>query len=78
MKDTQKPKESSDSKDNINSKYEGKTGIILGTYNDLPDYYKDNEYIRKGYLLYCDSIFQFSDFNILQTHSLSNTLFISS
>ena len=58
MKDTQKPKESSDSKDNINSKYEGKTGIILGTYNDLPDYYKDNEYIRKGYLLYCDSIFK--------------------
>ena len=39
-----------------NSKYEGKKGIILGTYNDLPDYYKDNEYIRKGYLLYCDSI----------------------
>ena len=43
---------------NINSKYEGKTGIILGTYNDLPDYYKDNEYIKKGYLLYCDSIFK--------------------
>jgi adiponectin receptor len=58
MKDRQKPKENRDSKDNINSKYEGKTGIILGTYNDLPDYYKDNEYIRKGYLLYCDSIFK--------------------
>ena len=43
-------------KNTINSKYEGKKGIILGTYNDLPDYYKDNEYIKKGYLLYCDSI----------------------
>ena len=40
----------------INSKYENKKGIILGTYNDIPDYYKDNEYIKKGYLLYCDSI----------------------
>lgn len=45
-------------KGSINSKYEGKTGIILGTYNDLPDFYKDNEYIKKGYLLYCDSIFK--------------------
>ena len=43
-------------KENINSKYEGKKGIILGTYNDLPDFYKDNEYIKKGYLLDCDSI----------------------
>ena len=47
---------SKEEKGTINSKYEGKKGIILGTYNDLPDYYKDNEYIRKGYLLYCDSI----------------------
>lgn len=49
-------KQSIEEKETINSKYEGKSGIILGTYNDLPDYYKDNEYIKKGYLLYCDSI----------------------
>ena len=58
MKNVQQSKDNSDSKDNINSKYEGKTGIILGTYNDVPDFYKDNEYIKKGYLLYCDSIFK--------------------
>ena len=52
------PKTSKDEKGDINSKYEGKTGIILGTFNDVPDYYKDNEYIKRGYLLYCDSIFK--------------------
>ena len=46
----------SSEEDSLNSKYEGKKGIILGTYNDLPDFYKDNEYIKKGYLLNCDSI----------------------
>lgn len=51
-----KIQKSIEEKGTINSKYEGKSGIILGTYNDLPDYYKDNEYIKKGYLLYCDSI----------------------
>ena len=49
---------SSSEEDSLNSKYEGKKGIILGTYNDLPDFYKDNEYIKKGYLLNCDSIFK--------------------
>ena len=39
-----------------NSKYEEKKGIIIGTYNDLPEFYKDNEYIKKGYLINCDSI----------------------
>lgn len=39
----------------FNSKYEDKKGIILGTYNDLPDFFKDNEYIRKGYLINCNS-----------------------
>ena len=53
-----KNKNTEEEKGTINSKYEGKRGIILGTYNDLPEYYKDNEYIRKGYLLYCDSIFK--------------------
>ena len=51
-----KNKNTEEEKGTINSKYEGKRGIILGTYNDVPDYYKDNEYIKKGYLLYCDSI----------------------
>ena len=47
MENIPKTKDNSDSKDKINSKYEGKTGIILGNYNDLPDFYKDNEYIKK-------------------------------
>ena len=51
-----KSKDLLEEKININSKFEGKKGIILGTYNDLPDFYKDNEYIKKGYVLDCDSI----------------------
>ena len=58
MKAKTKYKNSIEEKGAINSKYEGKSGIILGTYNDLPDFYKDNEYIKRGYLLYCDSIFK--------------------
>lgn len=56
MEISNKLKNYSEEKKEINSKYEGKKGIILGTYNDLPDFYKDNEYIKKGYLLDCDSI----------------------
>ena len=58
MKAITRNKNTIEEKATINSKYEGKNGIILGTYNDLPDFYKDNEYIKRGYLLYCDSIFK--------------------
>ena len=30
--------------------------IIIGQYSDAPDYLKDNEYIKNGYLLNCHSI----------------------
>ena len=30
--------------------------IIMVTYNEVPKYQQDNEYIRKGYLKNCDSI----------------------
>lgn len=45
-----------DKLNNINSKNVRKQEIILGTYKDVPEYMKDNEYIRKGYLLNCNSL----------------------
>jgi len=30
--------------------------IIIGKYNDAPDYLKDNEFIRNGYLINCHSL----------------------
>ena len=30
--------------------------IIIGKYNDAPDYLKDNEYIKNGYLINCHSL----------------------
>ena len=29
--------------------------IIIGNYSDAPDYLKDNEYIKRGYLINCNS-----------------------
>ena len=30
-------------------KYNKKTNQVVGTYNDAPDFIKDNEYIKRGY-----------------------------
>ena len=30
--------------------------IIIGKYSDAPDYLKDNEYIKNGYLINCHSL----------------------
>ena len=43
------PKEKEASK-NLNNK------IIVGKYSEAPDYLKDNEYIKEGYLINCNSI----------------------
>ena len=32
-----------------------KNGIIVGKYSEAPDYLKDNEYIKNGYLINCNS-----------------------
>lgn len=44
----------------LNKKYDipekiikNKTKIIIGKYSDAPDYLKDNEYIKNGYLINC-------------------------
>ena len=29
---------------------------VVGTYNDAPDFIKDNEYIKRGYRVNCDSV----------------------
>ena len=42
----------------ISSKYEGKDQLVLGTFDDVPDYLKQNEYIKNGYRLNCDSVFK--------------------
>ena len=43
------PKEKEASK-NLNNK------IIVGKYSEAPDYLKDNEYIKEGYLINCNSL----------------------
>ena len=43
------PKEKEVSK-NLNNK------IIVGKYSEAPDYLKDNEYIKEGYLINCNSL----------------------
>ena len=37
-------------------KYNKKTNQVVGTYNDAPDFIKDNEYIKRGYRVNCDSV----------------------
>ena len=55
-KDKSKTNKKEEETTKISSKYEGKEEIILGTFNDVPAYCKQNEYIKKGYRLNCDSI----------------------
>ena len=37
-------------------KYSKKSNQVVGTYNDAPDFIKDNEYIKRGYRVNCDSV----------------------
>lgn len=37
-------------------KYIKKSNQVVGTYNDAPDFIKDNEYIKRGYRVNCDSV----------------------
>ena len=48
QKNSINPKEKEASK-NLNNK------IIVGKYSEAPDYLKDNEYIKEGYLINCNS-----------------------
>ena len=55
----EKPTERKIHKENKNTKdatkkYQGDK-IILGKYSEAPDYLKDNEYIKDGYLINCNS-----------------------
>ena len=34
---------------------EDKNEIIIGKYSEAPDYLKDNEYIKNGYLINCNT-----------------------
>ena len=46
-------------KTQLNSKIEEKPNtIFIGTYNEVESYFKDNEYIRKGYLLNANTNFR--------------------
>ena len=49
QKNSINPKEKEASK-NLNNK------IIVGKYSEAPDYLKDNEYIKEGYLINCNSL----------------------
>ena len=56
----EKPGEKVIQKEKINSKSKeklkiSKEKIIIGKYSDAPDYLKDNEYIKDGYLINCHS-----------------------
>ena len=56
----EKPGEKVIQKEKINSKRKeklkiSKEKIIIGKYSDAPDYLKDNEYIKDGYLINCHS-----------------------
>lgn len=41
---------------NENQNFFNSKEVKIGTYEEAPDYLKDNEYIRRGYLLNCHSI----------------------
>ena len=40
-------------KDTEEKKYKEEDQIIIGKYSETPDYLKDNEYIKTGYLINC-------------------------
>ena len=43
-------------KDTEEKKYKEEEQIIIGKYSEAPDYLKDNEYIKTGYLINCHSL----------------------
>ena len=43
-------------KDAEEKKYKEEEQIIIGKYSEAPDYLKDNEYIKTGYLINCHSL----------------------
>ena len=43
----------------LSEKYEGKTNFILiGFYYETEEFMKDNEYIKNGYQINCDSLWK--------------------
>ena len=50
-----KPQKESN-KDTEEKKYKEEDQIIIGKYSEAPDYLKDNEYIKNGYLINCHSL----------------------
>ena len=45
-----------DEKESLKKKEKKSRPIILVSYNEAPKHLQDNEYIRKGYLVNCDSM----------------------
>ena len=39
----------------LNTKYENKSGLILGSFYEIPEYFRHNEFIKNGYRLNCNS-----------------------
>ena len=43
----------------LSEKYEGKTNLVLiGSYYETEEFMKDNEYIKNGYRINCDSLWK--------------------
>lgn len=38
------------------SKYANKAGVVVGTFQEAPDFLQDNNYIKKGYRINCNSL----------------------
>lgn len=42
--------------DKSESKYANKSGVVVGTFNEAPEFLRDNNYIKKGYRINCNSL----------------------
>ena len=68
----------------LNPKYNNKNGLILGSFYEIPEYFRHNEYIKNGYRLNCNSfssavksIFNFHNETVnVWSHLLGAVLFL--
>lgn len=50
--------ESSEREEKIDYNYEKKLKLSIGTYQDAPKFIQDNEYIKNGYILNCNTYYK--------------------
>ena len=51
----QKTVENSEKAEKVDYNYEKKRKLEIGTYQDAPKFIQDNEYIKNGYILNCNT-----------------------